>query len=85
MHVSPRQSEILSLIADGYSDKQIARRLGMSARTIDSHLQRLYQRYDVHSRAAIVAKWLLGGGLAVMQDGRASTVNETVRVAREGP
>ncbi len=63
MHVSPRQSEILSLIADGYSDKQIARRLGMSARTVDSHLQRLYQRYGVHSRAAMVAKWLLGGGL----------------------
>jgi DNA-binding CsgD family transcriptional regulator len=76
MHVSPRQSEILSLIADGYSDKQIARRLGMSARTIDSHLQRLYQRYDVHSRAAIVAKWLLGGGFPVIQDGRASTARQ---------
>jgi DNA-binding CsgD family transcriptional regulator len=76
MHVSPRQSEILSLIADGYSDKQIARRLGMSARTIDSHLQRLYQRYDVHSRAAIVAKWLLGGGLAVIQDGRVGAARQ---------
>ncbi|HZD00088.1 MAG TPA: helix-turn-helix transcriptional regulator [Actinomycetes bacterium] len=76
MHVSPRQSEILSLIAEGYSDKQIARRLGMSVRTIDSHLQRLYQRYDVHSRAAMVAKWLLGGGLRGSQDGRASTARK---------
>jgi DNA-binding NarL/FixJ family response regulator len=58
MHVSPRQSQILSLIAEGKCDKEIARGLGMSARTVDSHLQRLYQRYGVHSRAAMVAKWL---------------------------
>jgi hypothetical protein len=34
----------------------------MSARTVDSHLRRLYERHAVHSRAAIVAKWLLEGG-----------------------
>lgn len=72
MHVSPRQTEILTLIADGYPDKQIARELGMSARTVDSHLQRLYQRYGVHSRAAMVAKWLLEGGLPHRQDQRFS-------------
>jgi DNA-binding NarL/FixJ family response regulator len=63
MHLSPRQIEILSLIAAGCCDKEIAQRLGMSARTVDSHLQRLYQRHGVHSRAAIVAKWLLEGGV----------------------
>jgi hypothetical protein len=47
----------------------------MSARTVDSHLQRLYQRYDVHSRAAMVAKWLLGGGLRGYE-ARTSTVRQ---------
>jgi DNA-binding NarL/FixJ family response regulator len=58
MHLSPRQRQILTLIAEGMSDKEIACRLGVSARTVDSHLQRLYQRHDVHTRAALVARWL---------------------------
>ena len=63
MRLSPRQVQILSLIIEGCSDKEIAQRLGVSARTVDSHLQRLYERHDVHSRAAIVGKWLLEGGV----------------------
>jgi LuxR family maltose regulon positive regulatory protein/two-component system response regulator NreC len=35
----------------------------MSARTVDSHLRRLYEKHSVHSRAAIIAKWLLEGGI----------------------
>lgn len=63
MHLSPRQIAILSLIAEGHPDREIARRLGMSTRTIDSHLQRLYERHGVHSRAALIARWLLDGGV----------------------
>ncbi|MEU6957465.1 helix-turn-helix transcriptional regulator [Streptomyces sp. NPDC045714] len=63
MNLSTRQIEILSLIAKGHRDKEIAKHLGMSVRTVDSHLQRLYDRYGVRSRAAIVAKWLLEGGI----------------------
>ncbi|HEY8201920.1 MAG TPA: helix-turn-helix transcriptional regulator [Actinomycetota bacterium] len=63
VHLSPRQVQILSLISEGLSDKEIAQRLGMSARTVDSHLRRLYEKHAVHSRAAIIAKWLLEGGI----------------------
>jgi DNA-binding CsgD family transcriptional regulator len=63
VHLSPRQIQILSLISEGLSDKEIAQRLGMSARTVDSHTRRLYEKHAVHSRAAIVAKWLLEGGI----------------------
>lgn len=68
MDLSPRQLQILSLISEGYCDKEIARCLGMSARTVDSHLQRLYERYGVHTRAGMVAKWLLSGGIPVKVD-----------------
>lgn len=64
MEMSPRQVEIVELIADGLQDRDIAERLDISVRTVDSHLQRLYQRYDLHSRAAVVAKWLREGGRA---------------------
>lgn len=63
MEPSPRQAQILSLIAEGLSNKEIAQHLGLSPRTIDAHLQRLYVRHDVHSRASLVAKWLLEGGV----------------------
>ncbi len=57
----PRQCEILALLADGLADKEIAARLGLSTRTIRTHLERLYSRYGIHSRSAAVALWFRGG------------------------
>lgn len=58
MHVTPRQAQILRLIAGGLSDKQIAARLGVSPRTVQTHLVRLFREHGVHTRAAAVAYWL---------------------------
>ncbi|HET9893343.1 MAG TPA: helix-turn-helix transcriptional regulator [Streptosporangiaceae bacterium] len=58
---APRQCEILALVADGLADKEIAVKLGVSARTVRTHLERLYHRYDLHSRSAAVALWLRSG------------------------
>ncbi|MET9648258.1 response regulator transcription factor [Streptomyces syringium] len=63
MHLSPKQEQILSLIVSGCCNKEIARQLDMSTRTVESHLQRLYDRHNVHNRAALVAKWLMEGGI----------------------
>jgi LuxR family maltose regulon positive regulatory protein/two-component system response regulator NreC len=56
--VSPRQSQILDLIAAGHADKEIARRLGLSHRTVRTHLERLYASTGVHDRAGVVALWV---------------------------
>jgi len=56
-----RQSEVLSLIAEGYSDKEIARILDMSVKTVSVHLQRVFDKLDVHTRAAAVARWISEG------------------------
>jgi DNA-binding CsgD family transcriptional regulator len=58
---APRQREILALVADGLADKEIAVQLGVSARTVRTHLERLYQRYGLHSRSAAVALWMRSG------------------------
>jgi DNA-binding NarL/FixJ family response regulator len=58
MHVTPRQAQILGLVASGLSDKEIASHLGISPRTIQSHLDRLYLEHGLHKRAAAVAAWL---------------------------
>ncbi len=59
-HFTPRETQILRLIACDRSDKEVARSLGISQHTLRTHLSRLYERHGVHSRAAAVARWLLG-------------------------
>jgi len=50
-----KQVAIIDLIADGRTDKEIAYRVGMSYRTVRTHLERLYDLNGVHCRAALVA------------------------------
>ncbi|HEV8656618.1 MAG TPA: LuxR C-terminal-related transcriptional regulator [Candidatus Limnocylindria bacterium] len=57
---SARESEIVELIALGFGDKQIAARLGISQRTVRTHLERLFDDLQIRSRAAAVALWMRG-------------------------
>ena len=58
IRMSPRQEEILNLIADGFTDKEIALRLGLRQRTVRTHLERLYARHGLHNRAGALTIWL---------------------------
>jgi len=60
MSVSPRQQEIMSLVAAGLSDKAIAARLQVSPYTVRTHLQRLYAQHGLHNRAEAAATWMVG-------------------------
>jgi DNA-binding CsgD family transcriptional regulator len=51
-----RQARILQLVADGQSDRGIARTLGISTRTVQAHLQHSYRTLDVTSRTEAVAR-----------------------------
>jgi len=53
-----REKEILSLLVDGLTMKQIAEQLVVSYHTIDTHLRNIYEKLHVHSRSAAVAKVL---------------------------
>jgi DNA-binding NarL/FixJ family response regulator len=57
-HFSPRQSQILSLMAEGFSDKEIARKIGISYPTVRTHLDRIFRDYRVRNRTEAVAVWL---------------------------
>ncbi len=59
--LSPREQEILRLIADGGSTPEIARRLQLSPSTVKSHLQSLYEKLGVSDRAAAVASAMRSG------------------------
>jgi DNA-binding CsgD family transcriptional regulator len=55
---SPRESQILRLIALGRTDKEIAAALGISRKTVTTHLTRLYSRGGFHSRTEAVVRWI---------------------------
>jgi DNA-binding NarL/FixJ family response regulator len=57
--LSPQQLEILELLADGLSNKQIAARLTLSVRTVEGYTRRLHHALETHGdRAVLVARWL---------------------------
>jgi PAS domain S-box-containing protein len=52
--LTPRQREVLQLIAEGNSTKEIARKLGLSGKTIETHRAQLMQQLDIHDVAGLV-------------------------------
>lgn len=56
--LSPREAQVLSLVARGLTNKEIAYRLGISERTVQFHLNSIFNKSDTHSRTEAVAKLL---------------------------
>ena len=54
--LSPREMEVLRLLGDGLTMRQIARRLGISIRTVETHATKLYRKLEVGSRVQAVSK-----------------------------
>jgi len=54
--LTPRQRDLLQLVAAGHTNTQIARRLGISESTVRTHLENIYQRLQVSSRTAAVTR-----------------------------
>ena len=50
VELSPRERDVLQLVLDGLANKQIARRLGISEKTVKGHLTNLFQRIGVSDR-----------------------------------
>jgi DNA-binding NarL/FixJ family response regulator len=54
--LTPREREILTLLAEGLTIKQIGRRLGISPRTVETHVSKLYRKLEVRTRVQAVAR-----------------------------
>jgi DNA-binding NarL/FixJ family response regulator len=52
--LTPRQREVLQLIAEGLSTKDIARRLDLSVKTVDTHRSQLMKQLDIHEVTGLV-------------------------------
>jgi DNA-binding NarL/FixJ family response regulator len=56
--LTPREVEVLALVGQGQSNKAIARRLGISAHTVKYHLEAIFAKLGVRSRAEAVTRGL---------------------------
>lgn len=59
--LSPRELEVLKLIADGHSTAEVAARLYLSVATVKTHLHRAFTKLEVNDRAAAVAEAMRRG------------------------
>lgn len=62
--LTPRESTVLALAADGCSTREIATRLGVGSATVKAHLRSVYDKLDVRDRASAVAVAMRRGMLA---------------------
>lgn len=65
--LTPRQRDILKLIAEGNSIKQIALVLKISAKTVETHRMLLAKRLDIHHTAGLV-RYAIKAGLVRLED-----------------
>ena len=65
--LTPREQEVLTLIAEGLSNNEIADRLVISAKTVDRHRENLMRKLKLHNRVDLV-KYALRKGLIGLEE-----------------
>ena len=56
--LSTREIEVMSLIANGHTNGEIATHLFLAEKTVKNHVRRIYSKLGVHTRPAAIAHWL---------------------------
>lgn len=64
--LTSREREVLKLIADGYSNQEIAEHLGLSRKTVDSHRANAMRKLDLHDVTEVV-KYAIRTGLITLE------------------
>jgi DNA-binding NarL/FixJ family response regulator len=66
--LSPREVEVMGLVAQGLTNRQIAAQYFLSEKTVKNHINRIFAKLAVASRAEAVSLWLRPGGQAGRRD-----------------
>ena len=56
--LSAREIEVMSLIAGGHTNGEIAALLFLAEKTVKNHVRRIYSKLGVHNRSTAIAHWL---------------------------
>lgn len=66
-HLTEREREVLQMIAEGNSTKEIAQRLGLSVKTVDNHRTNMMRKLDLHNVASITRYAMQNGMIELEQ------------------
>ena len=69
VYLTPRQSQVLALVALEYTTKDIARLIDREPKMVESHLASIYQKLHVHSRVGAVVEAMRLGELPSDSEG----------------
>ena len=62
-HLSPREREVLVILAWGKSARRVEEILGVSSSTVKTHMRHIYTKMGIHSRAELDALLNIEGGM----------------------
>lgn len=60
--LTPQESAVAALVAQGRTNKDVAAELFLSVKTVQYHLTRVYAKFGVRSRSQLAAQWSTAGG-----------------------
>ncbi len=69
-HLSPRETQVASLISEGFQDREVAERLGIATSTVHVHRDHVYRKLGVRNRTELARWWFnrmtnsVAGGLS---------------------
>ena len=68
--LTPREQEVLELVARGYSAKEIAGEIGIAPRTVEGHIDTVRLKMRARNKAHMVTQAILSGVLKIEPNGR---------------
>jgi DNA-binding NarL/FixJ family response regulator len=74
--LTSRQTEVVQLIAEGYSSKQIAEMLSISLKTVEKHRQAVMNKLDIHEIATLTRYAVSMGIIALNSSDQVTPVAE---------
>jgi DNA-binding NarL/FixJ family response regulator len=63
--LSPRERQVVELVVDGRSNDEVGAQLGIGIKTVETHLKRIFERFDLRSRTELAARAIREGWLDV--------------------
>jgi two-component system response regulator NreC len=82
--LTPKETDVLRLLALGHTNAEIAQLLGTSLRTIETHRAHIHQKLDRHSRAQLV-RFALDAGLLRLDESGAATPDTRIAARHDNP
>lgn len=58
MKLTPRERDVITLVAEGFADKEIGEKLSLSPRTIQTHMKSVILKYNARNRTNAVALYI---------------------------